>query len=93
MNLFRIPHYLVDRFNPGQQIYNPGTGGPQSYMGLQAQQPVSWPTVYAVGLPGIGAMPRQVIGVSAPIYPNQYSTPDAISNLEIRGLMKPVVGG
>lgn len=90
--MFRIPYYNVDSFNPGLQIYDPGTGGPQSHMGLQAMQPRVYPTVYSVGLPGIGAMPRQVIGPTAPITSNQFSNPTSISNLEIAGLFKSPIG-
>jgi hypothetical protein len=79
-------------FTPGTQIYNPGTGGPQSHMGLQAMQPRIYPTIYAIGVPGIGAMPRQVIGPTAPIVSNQLSTPDTVSQLEIRGLFKRPIG-
>lgn len=90
--MFRIPYYNVDSFNPGVQVYNPGTGGPQSHMGLQAMQPRIYPTVYGIGLPGIGAMPRQVIGPTAPIVSNQFSNPASISNLEIAGLFKSPIG-
>jgi hypothetical protein len=91
--MFRIPYYNVDQWNPGLQIYNPGTGGPQSHMGLQAMQPRVYPTIYAIGLPGLGAMPRQVIGPTSPITSNQLSSPDTVANLEIRGLFKPPFGG
>ena len=90
---FRIPHYQPTRFNEGLQIYNPGTGGPASHMGLQAMQPRIYPTVYNIGVPGIGAMPRQVIGPTNPITANQLSRPDAVSHLEIRGLFKRPFGG
>lgn len=90
--MFRIPYYNVTQFNPAIQIYDPGTGGPASHMGLQAMQPRIYPTTYQIGLPGIGAMPRQVIGPTAPIFTNQFSTPTSISNLEIAGLMKSPIG-
>jgi len=91
--LFRIPYYNPQNFNPGLQINNPGTGGPASHMGIQAMQPRIAPTIFQIGLPGIGAMPRQIIGPTAPIMSNQLSTPDAVSNLQIRGLFKPPFGG
>lgn len=91
--MFRIPYYNVSEFQPGQQIYNPGTGGPQSHMGLLAMQPRVYPTVYGIGLPGLGAMPRQIIGPTAPIVSNQLSSPDAVASLEIRGLFKAPFGG
>lgn len=97
MNFLNIPSYHryedFNTFNPGQQIYNPGTGGPQSHLALQAMQPRVYPTIYNVGLPGLGAMPRQVIGPTAPITSNQLSNPDTLANLEIRGLFKPPFGG
>ena len=86
------PYADFSRFTPGIQLYNPGTGGPQSHMGLQAMQPRIYPTIYNIGLPGIGAMPRQVIGPTAPIVSNQLSHPDTLANLEIRGLFKPPFG-
>ena len=79
-------------FQLGQQIFNPGIGGPSSHMGIQAMQPRIYPTIYNVGLPGIGAMPRQVIGPTAAIVSNQLSHPDAVANLEIRGLFKSPFG-
>lgn len=86
--MFRIPYYNVNQFDPGFQIYDPGTGGPQSHMGLQAMQPRISPTFYNIGLPGLGMMPRQVIGPTAPITSNQLSTPSTQTNLEILGLFK-----
>lgn len=90
---FRVPLYQPQTFDPGQQIYNPGTGGPRSHMALQAMQPRVYPTIYAVGTPGLGGMPRQVIGPTAPITNNQLSNPDTVSHLEIRGLFKSPFGG
>lgn len=90
---FRIPYYNINAFDVGLQIFDPGTGGPASHMGLQAMQPRIYPTTYNIGVPGLGAMPRQVIGPTAPIVSNQLSSPDAVANLQIRGLFKPPFGG
>lgn len=90
---FSIP-YFYPGFTPGLQVVNLGTGGPASHMGLLAMQPRSYPTQYNVGNKGMrGAMPRQVIGPSAPTYTNQYSNPITYNNLVIDGLMKLPFGG
>lgn len=91
MNI-NIPYYQPQVFNPGFQIYNPGTGGPKSHMAILAAAPKTWPTIYAIRVPGIGAMPRQVIGPTLPIIDNAFSNPPLISNLEIAGLYKPPFG-
>jgi hypothetical protein len=90
---FHIPYHYPKSFDTGLQIFNPGTGGPASHMGIQAMQPRIAPTIYAIGLPGLGAMPRQVIGPTLPITSNQLSRPDTVSHLQIRGLFKYPVGG
>lgn len=86
--MFRIPTAENLAFTPGLQIYNPGQGGPASHMGLQALQPRSYPTLYAVGVYGVAAMPRFVLGPTSPISVNTLSNPRTINNLEIAGLFK-----
>lgn len=91
--MFRIPYYYPG-FNPGIQVVNLGTGGPQSHMGLLAMQPRTYPTIYNVGNKGMGgAMPRHVIGPTTPTYTNQWSNPITQNNLIISGLSKPPFGG
>lgn len=94
--MFRIPYYTPP-WNPGRQIVNLGTGGPASHMELQPSHSKPWPTSYAVICMGMGrggaAMPRQVIGPTKAITPNQYSNPLTINNLVIPGLFKNPTGG
>lgn len=89
--LLHIPNYMPG-WDTGQQVFNPGEGGPASHMGLQATQPRSYPTVYAITTYGLGAMPRQVIGPTMPTVANNLSNPMPINNLEILGLFKSPVG-
>lgn len=87
-----IPAFQNNAFTPGQQIYNPGSGGPQSHFHILAMAPKPAPTVYAVGTYGLGAMPRQVFGPTKPINSNDYSNPVTYNNLVISGLMKKQPG-
>ncbi len=90
--MFHIPYYMP-AFEPGFQVVNLGQGGPASHMGLQAQQPRSYPTNYAVRTYGLGAMPRQIFQPLPFVQVNAFSDPRTISNLQINGLMKSPVGG
>lgn len=83
--LFKYPVYYPG-FNPGIQITNLQQGGPSSHPHEQSSQPRIYPLAYNVGLMGIGNMPRQVIGPTAPIQSNQLSDPKL--QLEINGLFK-----
>ncbi len=80
--------YFYPGFNPGRQIYNPGTGGPASHPRELATAPRVWPTVYPVRFSGLGAMPRQVIGPTKPVVNNQYSYPNVYNNLAMGGWYK-----
>jgi hypothetical protein len=88
----RIPYYYPG-WDTGLQIANPGEGGTARNLGLLSMQPRSYPTQYRVGTMGLGAMPRQVIGPTDPVIPNQLSNPLTINNLQISGLMKNPRGG
>jgi len=68
---FRIPNLAPTQFDPGLQIYNPGQGGPASHPREQITQPRIYPTVFGVGLYGMGAMPRQVFQPTPTINVNQ----------------------
>jgi hypothetical protein len=92
--VFTIPYYMPN-WQPGSQIYNPGTGGPQSHMALRSMAPTVYPTTYGVSTYGIagGGMPRQVIGPSKRLDNNNYSNPLVMANLEVAGLFKNPQGG
>lgn len=83
-----IPAYQNLTFNPGLQVYNPGTGGPQSHFHILSMAPKPAPTVYAISTYGLGGMPRQIIGPTLPVVVNAYSDPSSYNNLVISGLMK-----
>lgn len=88
----RVPYYYPP-WNPGLQVINLGQGGPASHMQHLAQQPRVYPTLYNVGLRGVGDMPRQVLGPTLAITANNYSNPLQQNNLVIAGLFKNPVGG
>ena len=85
MQVFNVPIYTPP-FNPGIQLTNWQQGGPSSHPHEQSSQPRIYPMAYAVGVMGIGNMPRQVIGPTNAITSNQLS--DAVLQLEIQGIFK-----
>ncbi len=87
--MFRIP-YHYPTWEPGLQLVNLGQGGPASHPREQATVPRVWPTVYAVGVPGIGPMPRQVLGPTPVIQPFPTALPP--QGLLIAGLQKAPQG-
>lgn len=88
MQTFKTPIYYPG-FNPGVQITNFQQGGPSSHPHEQSSQPRIYPLNYNVACMGIGNMPRQIIGPTNPIVPNQLS--DAQLQLQINGIMKAPV--
>ncbi len=82
---FRVPYYSPP-FDPGVQITNLQMGGPSSHPREQATKPQVWPLVYGLQCMGIGNMPRQIIGPTAPIVPNELS--NAQLQMQIAGLFK-----
>ena len=91
MNIFRVPVYYPG-FDPGIQIINLQQGGPSSHSHEQTSQPRIYPLTYSVALMGIGNMPRQVIGPTQQIMPNQIS--QAQLQLQINGIFKsPIASG
>lgn len=83
--LFNIPTFYPP-WDTGQQIYNPGTGGPASHDMERITQPRIHPVVFAVGLMGIGPMPTYFTGPSLPADNSTLS--GTMSALDIPGLMK-----
>ena len=81
--------YRYPGWSEGRQPHTPGQkGGPQSHMELGPSHVRPWPTSFPVCLYGLGGMPRQVIGPSAPVVNNRLSQVQPQWWTTIPGIMK-----
>jgi hypothetical protein len=96
----RLFRYNSGAFEPpvfvsGIQPTNLGVPGPRtSIIGeLLANCPRIWPAQYPWTLMGLGAMPRFQLGITQPVFDNQYAPYAPGFNVTMPGLAREPFGG
>lgn len=102
MALFRrkVQAHITDYVPPeypwftGAQTVNLGVGGPRTSPEYQGNEPRVWPAAFRVPARGLGAMPVFALGVTDPVFNNQYASGYMPGyNVMIPGLAKTPFGG
>lgn len=92
---FNSAAFETSAFDAGIQPVNLGVPGPRtSVIGeMDANVPRIWPAQYPWVLMGLGAMPRFQLGITAPIFDNQYAAYAPGFNVTMPGLAREPFGG
>jgi hypothetical protein len=92
---FNSAAYEPPSFDAGYQPINLGVPGPRTSVTgeMEANCPRIWPAQYPWRLMGLGAMPRFQLGITAPIFDNQFAPYAPGFNVEMPGLAREPFGG